>query len=105
MCNAKSWTDFPSLTRRATMATLGDSSMPYRNFIPRAAVAVAAFLLGGAILVNKLGRFAPGRAAAAQASYDYSVAYESPELSCSSPLSRPDFPRYEDYTEVRFIHK
>lgn len=61
------------------MATLGDPSMPYRNFIPRAAVAVAAFLLGGAILVNKLRRFAPGRAAAAQARQAQPLAAEAYE--------------------------
>jgi hypothetical protein len=35
--------------------------------------------------------------------YDYSVDFESPELSACAPLSRPDFHRYEDYATLRFV--
>ena len=35
--------------------------------------------------------------------YDYSVAHETPELSSSAPLTRPDFHRYEDYGELEFV--
>lgn len=35
--------------------------------------------------------------------YDYSVAFERPELSATAPLSRPDFHYYEDYTPLRFV--
>jgi hypothetical protein len=34
--------------------------------------------------------------------YDYSVAFEQPELSSTAPLTRPDFHRYEDYGELIF---
>jgi hypothetical protein len=34
--------------------------------------------------------------------YDYSVAFEGPELSSTAPLTRPDFHRYEDYGELVF---
>jgi hypothetical protein len=34
--------------------------------------------------------------------YDYSTAFEQPELSSSAPLTRADFHRYEDYGELRF---
>lgn len=35
--------------------------------------------------------------------YDYSVAFESPELSSSAPLTKPDFHRYEDYGRLEFV--
>jgi hypothetical protein len=35
--------------------------------------------------------------------YDYSAAYESPDLSSTAPLTQPDFHRYEDYGTLRFI--
>ena len=35
--------------------------------------------------------------------YDYSVAFESPELSSSAPLTKPDFHRYEDYGLLEFV--
>ena len=35
--------------------------------------------------------------------YDYSVAFENPELSSSAPLTLPDFHRYEDYNELVFV--
>jgi hypothetical protein len=35
--------------------------------------------------------------------YDYSVAFDAPDLSCSSPLTRSDFHRYEDYGWLRFV--
>jgi hypothetical protein len=35
--------------------------------------------------------------------YDYSVAYERPDLSCTAPLTVPDFHHYEDYGELTFI--
>jgi hypothetical protein len=34
--------------------------------------------------------------------YDYSVAFDQPELSSTAPLTRPDFHRYEDYGELVF---
>jgi hypothetical protein len=34
--------------------------------------------------------------------YDYSKTLERPELSCCSPLTRPDFHCYEDYATLRF---
>jgi hypothetical protein len=35
--------------------------------------------------------------------YDYSVAFERPELSSTAPLTQPDFHRYEDYGELTFV--
>jgi hypothetical protein len=35
--------------------------------------------------------------------YDYSTAYESPDLSSTAPLTLPDFHRYEDYGTLRFV--
>jgi hypothetical protein len=35
--------------------------------------------------------------------YDYSVAFDQPELSSTAPLTRPDFHRYEDYGELKFV--
>jgi hypothetical protein len=35
--------------------------------------------------------------------YDYGVEFESAELSSTSPLTRPDFHRYEDYRRLRFV--
>jgi hypothetical protein len=35
--------------------------------------------------------------------YDYSKTLESPELSSSAPLTRPDFHRYEDYGILTFV--
>lgn len=35
--------------------------------------------------------------------YDYSVTLEQPDLSSSSPLSRMDFHRYEDYADLVFV--
>ena len=35
--------------------------------------------------------------------YDYSVGFEQPELSSSAPLTRSDFHRYEDYSELVFV--
>jgi hypothetical protein len=35
--------------------------------------------------------------------YDYSVAFDSPELSSTAPLTRADFHRYEDYGELTFV--
>jgi cellulose/xylan binding protein with CBM9 domain len=35
--------------------------------------------------------------------YDYSVAYESPDLSSTAPLTQPDFHRYEDYGTLKFV--
>lgn len=34
--------------------------------------------------------------------YDYSVDFESPELTCIAPLTRPDFHRYEEFVPLRF---
>jgi hypothetical protein len=34
--------------------------------------------------------------------YDYSVAFDHPELSSLAPLTAPDFHRYEDYSELIF---
>jgi hypothetical protein len=35
--------------------------------------------------------------------YDYSVAYERPDLSSSAPLTQSDFHRYEDYGTLTFV--
>jgi hypothetical protein len=35
--------------------------------------------------------------------YDYSKAYDRPDLSCSAPLTYPDFHRYEDYGVLTFV--
>ena len=35
--------------------------------------------------------------------YDYSKAFEGPELSSTAPLSVPNFHRYEDYGELVFV--
>jgi hypothetical protein len=35
--------------------------------------------------------------------YDYSVAYDRPDLSSSAPLTQSDFHRYEDYGQVTFV--
>jgi hypothetical protein len=35
--------------------------------------------------------------------YDYSVAFDRPELSSTAPLTQPDFHRYEDYGELTFV--
>jgi hypothetical protein len=35
--------------------------------------------------------------------YDYSVAFESPELSSTAPLTAPNFHHYEDYGELVFV--
>jgi hypothetical protein len=35
--------------------------------------------------------------------YDYSAYLDSPELSSTAPLTKPDFHRYEDYGELTFV--
>ena len=35
--------------------------------------------------------------------FDYSVAFDRPELSSSAPLTQADFHRYEDYGELTFV--
>jgi hypothetical protein len=35
--------------------------------------------------------------------YDYSVAFERPDLSSTAPLTVPDFHHYEDYNELVFV--
>jgi hypothetical protein len=35
--------------------------------------------------------------------YDYSVAYETPDLSSTAPLTAANFHRYEDYGVLRFV--
>jgi len=35
--------------------------------------------------------------------YDYSTAFDRPELSSSAPLTQPDFHRYEDYGMLTFV--
>lgn len=35
--------------------------------------------------------------------YDYSTAFDRPELSSTAPLTQPDFHRYEDYGELTFV--
>jgi len=35
--------------------------------------------------------------------YDYSVAYERPDLSSTAPLTLPDFHRYEEYGQITFV--
>jgi hypothetical protein len=35
--------------------------------------------------------------------YDYSVAFDQPELSSTAPLTQPNFHRYEDYGELTFV--
>lgn len=37
--------------------------------------------------------------------YDYSSAFESPELSSTAPLTVPNFHHYEDYGELTFVEK
>ena len=50
------------------------------------------------------GRPAPGdRWKFALCRYDYSVYLESPDLSSTAPLTRPDFHRYEDYGDLVFV--
>jgi len=50
------------------------------------------------------GRPEPGEAwKFALCRYDYTTGREQPELSSSAPLQKPDFHRYEDYSDLRFI--
>lgn len=35
--------------------------------------------------------------------YDYSAAFDSPDLSSTAPLTKPSFHRHEDYGELKFI--
>ena len=35
--------------------------------------------------------------------YDYSVAFERPDLSSTAPLTVPDFHHYEDYNDLVFV--
>jgi hypothetical protein len=35
--------------------------------------------------------------------YDYSVAYDKPDLSSTAPLTQPDFHHYEDYGTLTFV--
>ncbi len=35
--------------------------------------------------------------------YDYSAAFDKPELSSTAPLTQPDFHRYEDYGTLTFV--
>jgi hypothetical protein len=35
--------------------------------------------------------------------YDYSTAFDRPDLSSTAPLTQPDFHRYEDYGELTFV--
>jgi hypothetical protein len=35
--------------------------------------------------------------------YDFSTAFDKPELSSTAPLTQPDFHRYEDYGELTFV--
>ena len=35
--------------------------------------------------------------------YDYSKSYPDAELTCTAPLTQPNFHRIEDYTELRFM--
>jgi hypothetical protein len=51
---------------------------------------------GGRPAVGDKWRFALCR-------YDYSVAFEAPELSSTAPLTQPDFHRYEDYGVLTFV--
>lgn len=51
---------------------------------------------GGRPAVGARWRFALCR-------YDYSAAFESPELSTTAPLTKPDFHRYEDYGVLEFV--
>jgi hypothetical protein len=51
---------------------------------------------GGAPKAGDKWRFALCR-------YDYSVAFDRPELSSTAPLTQPDFHRYEDYGELQFV--
>jgi hypothetical protein len=37
--------------------------------------------------------------------YDYAVTLESPELSSTAPLTKPDFHRYEDYGALTFVQE
>ncbi len=51
---------------------------------------------GGRPKVGAVWRFALCR-------YDYSTAFDRPELSSSAPLTQPEFHRYEDYGELKFV--
>ncbi len=52
------------------------------------------------------GRPQPGAAwRFALCRYDYSVAFDRPELSSTAPLTQADFHRYEDYGELTFVGK
>lgn len=53
---------------------------------------------GGKPKANAQWRFALCR-------YDYSKAYETPDLSSTAPLTYPDFHRYEDYGVLKFVGK
>jgi hypothetical protein len=50
------------------------------------------------------GKPAPGaRWHFALCRYDYSTAFDNPELSSTAPLTQPSFHRYEDYGELLFV--
>jgi hypothetical protein len=51
---------------------------------------------GGRLKAGAKWRFALCR-------YDYSVAYDQPDLSSTAPLTKSDFHRYEDYGTVTFV--
>ena len=66
-----------------------EGKIPWRDFLKT----------GGRPAVNEIWKFVLCR-------YDYSVDYESPEVSWCSPMSSQpfgDFHRWEDYLELRFV--
>ncbi len=66
-----------------------EGRIPWTDFLPT----------GGRPAVDEEWAFALCR-------YDYSVAFEGPELSTCAPLgskTRPDFHHYEDYATLRFV--
>ncbi len=63
-----------------------EGRIPWKGFAPT----------GGRPQVGDRWRFALCR-------YDYSVAFESPELSSTAPLTQSSFHRYEDYGVLTFV--
>lgn len=77
--------------------TLNDHTDKDKNWTVEGRIPWKAFAAtGGAPDAGDVWRFALCR-------YDYSVAHDQPELSSCAALTRPDFHRYEDYSELVFV--
>lgn len=63
-----------------------EGKIPWKDFAPS----------GGAPQPGQSWKFALCR-------YDYSIAFEGPELSTCAPLTKPNFHFFEDYATLRFI--